>query len=367
MRLTGHGRCWLALFVAAALVVAACGSDDASTTTAAAPETTAAPATTSAPETTAAPATTSAPETTAPPELVSVSLRLPWFLGSQFAGELVAQEKGFFTDEGLEVTINPGGFDTNSITLVAAGTDTFGLHDMNSLVFAASEGIPLITAAAFLQKHPGAVMARADSGIETLEDFAGATIGFHEGGPWMLTQAMMVKNGVDLDSVDKITVGFDLTPLLEGDIDLYTVFATNEPVMAGLQGVDTTVWVPFDFGVETSANALFTTKGYFEDNPDVVCGMVRAIARGWEYAHENPDETTDIVVASDPDNLDRNTQRLVLDATLAHVRTPESIENGMGFMTADRWQTVVDVLQTYGGLEVDVDVGGVFTDACFSS
>lgn len=367
MRLTSHRRCTLALFVAAVLVIAACGSEDTSTTTAAAPETTAAPATTSAPETAAAPTTTSAPETTSPPELVSVSLRLPWFLGAQFAGELVAQEKGFFTDEGLEVTINPGGFDTNSITLVAAGTDTFGLHDMNSLVFAASEGIPLITAATFLQKHPGAVMARADSGIEKLEDFAGATIGFHEGGPWMLTQAMMVKNGVDLDSVDKITVGFDLTPLLEGDIDLYTVFATNEPVMAGLQGVDTTVWVPFDFGVETSANALFTTKSYFEDNPDVVCGMVRAIARGWEYAHENPDETTEIVVASDPDNLDRDTQRLVLDATLAHVRTPESIENGMGFMTADRWHTVVDVLQTYGGLEVDVDVSGVFTDACFSS
>ena len=81
MRLTSHRRCQLALFVAAALVIAACGSDDTSTTTAAAPETT------------AAAATTSAPETTSPPELVSVSLRLPWFLGTQFAGELVAQER----------------------------------------------------------------------------------------------------------------------------------------------------------------------------------------------------------------------------------------------------------------------------------
>ena len=355
MRITSHRRCGLVLFVAVALVTTACGSDDTTTTSAAAVETT------------SAPATTAAPVTTSPPEPVSVSLRLPWFLGTQFAGELVAQEKGFFTDEGLQVTINPGGFDTNSITLVAAGTDTFGLHDMNSLVFAASEGIPLITSATFLQKHPGAVMARADSGIETLEDFAGATVGFQEGGPWMLTQAMLVKNGIDLDSVNKVTVGFDLTPLLQGDIDLYTTFATNEPIMAGLQGVDTNVWVPFDFGVETSANALFTTKSYFEENPDVVCGMVRAIARGWEYAHENPDETTDIVVASDPDNLDRDTERLILDATLVHIRTPESIENGMGFMTADRWQTVVDVLQTYGGLTVDVDVSGLFTDACFSS
>lgn len=348
MRITNYGARRLVLLLAVALITAACGSDDAAPTTAAAPETTAAPTTTA-------------------PELVAVSLRLPWFLGSQFAGELVAQEKGFFTDEGLRVTINPGGFDTNSITLVAAGTDTFGLHDMNSLVFAASEGIPLITAATFLQKHPGAVMARADSGIETLEDFAGSTVGFQEGGPWMLTQAMLVKNGIELDSFDRVTVGFDLTPLFEGDIDVVTVFATNEPVNAGLQGVETNVWVPFDYGVETSANALFTTQSYFDQNPDVTCGVVRAIARGWEYAHENPDETTDIVVASDPDNLDRETERLKLDATLAHVRTPESIESGIGFMTADRWHTVVDVLQTYGGLTVDVDVSGLFTDACFSS
>ena len=354
MRITSQGRCRLVVFVAAALFTAACGTDDSTPTTAAAPDTT------------SAPTTTSAPATTSPPEPVAVSLRLPWFLGAQFAGELVAREKGFFTDEGLDVTINPGGFDTNSITLVAAGTDTFGLHDMNSLVFAASEGIPLVTAAAFLQKHPGAVMARADSGIETLEDFVGATIGFQEGGPWMLTQAMLVKNGVDLDSVETMTVGFDLTPLFEGDIDLVTVFATNEPVVAGLQGVETNVWVPFDFGVETSANALFTTKSYLEQNPDVVCGMVRAIARGWEYAHDNPDEATDIVIASDPDNLDRETQRPILDVTLNHVRTPEAIDNGIGYMTAERWQTVVDVLETYGGLAADVDVGGLFTDACFS-
>ena len=340
----------VALLVAIALLANACADDDGTTTTAA-----------------AAPETTAAPQTTAAPEPVAVSLRLPWFLGTQFAGELVALEKGFFADEGLDVTINPGGFDTNSITLVAAGTDTFGLHDMNSLVYAASEDIPLITAAAFLQKHPGAVMALADSGIDTLEDFAGATIGFQEGGPWMLTQAMLVKNGIDLDSFDKVTVGFDLTPLFEGDIDIVTVFATNEPIRASLQGADTNVWIPFDFGVETSANALFTTSSYFEENPEVVCGMVRAIARGWEYAYENPDETTDIVVASDPDNLDAATERLILDTTLTHIRTPESVEHGMGFMTAQRWETVIDVLQAYGGLAVDVDVNSLFTDGCFSS
>ncbi len=213
----------------------------------------------------------------------------------------------------------------NSITLVAAGTDTFGLHDTNSLVFASVEEIPLVTVATFLQKHPGAIMALASSGFETLDDLVGARIGFQEGGPWMLTQAMLVKNGIDPNSLEQQTIGFDLTPLFEGQIDLQTVFATTEPIIADSQGIETTVFVPYDYGVETSANALFTSKGYFEENPDVVCSMVRAMARGWEYVFENPDEAAGIVVAVDPDNLDLEVERKIDRChgwSRAHARCP---------------------------------------------
>jgi NitT/TauT family transport system substrate-binding protein len=299
-------------------------------------------------------------------ELVPVSIRLPWFAGAQFAGEYVAREKGFFADEGLDVAINPGGFDVNSITLVAAGTDTFGLHDTNSLVFAAVEEIPLVTVATFLQKHPGAVMALADSGFETLEDLVGARIGFQEGGPWMLTQAMLAKNGIEPDSLEQVTIGFDLTPLFEGQIDLQTVFATNEPIIAATQGFDTTVFVPYDYGVETSANALFTTTSYLEENPDVACSMVRAIARGWEYVFENSDEAAEIVVAVDPENLDLEVQREIIDAMESAVLTPDAIENGIGSMTRERWETTVDVLRDFGGLEAEVDLDSLYSDACFS-
>lgn len=300
-------------------------------------------------------------------ETVAVSLRLPWFPSAQFAGSYVALDKGYFADEGLDVTINPGGFDVNPITLVASGSDTFGLHDTNSLVFAAAEDIPLITAATFLQKHPGAIMALKSSGYETLDDLVGATIGFQEGGPWQLTQAMLVKNGIDPDSLNKIAVGFDLTPLFEGDIDLLTVFSTNEPILAEMQGFETTVFVPYDYGVETSANALFTTKEYFNENPDVVCGMVNAIAKGWQYALDNPQEAADIIVAVDPDNLDREKESLSLAAIEDDVRTPDAIANGIGSMSEERWQTVEDVLRQYGGLETDVDLKSVYTESCFSS
>ena len=296
-----------------------------------------------------------------------MSLRLPWFPNVQFTGSFVAQAKGYFAEEGLDVTVNPGGFDVNSITLVAAGSDTFGLHDTGSLLFAAAEEIPLITVATYFHKHPGAVMALADSGIETLEDFVGRRIGFAEGGPWQLTQAMLVKNGIDLDDIEQIAVGFDLSPILNGDVDMKTVFATNEPILAEQQGFDVNVFVPYDYGIETSANALFTTQRYFDDNPEIVCAMVRAISRGWEFAFENPEEALDIVMAVDPENLDRAKEARSLDAVQDAVLTPDAVADGIGSMKHSRWETADEVLRTYGGLDVDVDLNSVYSDTCYSS
>jgi ABC-type nitrate/sulfonate/bicarbonate transport system substrate-binding protein len=297
-------------------------------------------------------------------ELTQVSLRLPWIINAQFAGPYVALDKGFFEEEGLQVTINPGGPDVNSITLVAAGTDTFGLHDMGSLLLARAQEVPLVAAATFFQKHPGGVMALADSGITSIQDFAGKTVGFQEGGPWMLTKAMMEKNGVDPDSLTQVSVGFDLTPLYNGDVDLFTVYATNEPLIAEAAGYPTTVFLPYDFGVETSSEALFTTDEYLENNPDVVCSMVRAIRRGWEYAVDNADEAVDIVLEYGGEELNRDTEMGQFQAQLAHLLTPDSEQHGLGYMTEARWQAAEDVLTSQGQLDTDVDVTDVFTTQC---
>lgn len=351
---------WLAILAVLAMAASACGNDDDAPATSE-PEPTVA---TSEPDPEPEPTSEPEPEPT-PREMQDVSLRLPWFPSAQFAGSYVAAAKGFFEEEGLSVTINPGGFDVNSITLVAAGSDDFGLHDTNSLLFAAVEEIPLVTVATYLHAHPGAIMSLESSGFESLSDLVGATIGFQEGGPWQLTQAMLTQNGVDPDSLNQVAVGFDLTPLFEGDIDLLTVFSTNEPVLAELQGFPVDVFIPYDYGVQTSANALFTTTSFRQDNPEVVCGMVRAMARGWQYAFDNPEEAVEIIVAVDPDNLTVEKEAASLEAVRSSVLSESALADGIGTMTAERWQTVDEVLRQYGGLEADIDLANVYDDYCF--
>ena len=369
---------WLAILAVLAIVASACG-DDEDTSAPSEPEATdtsseAEPEPEPAAEPEPEPAAEPEPEPAAepepeaeppPPEMRDVSLRLPWFPSAQFAGSYVAAAKGFFAEEGLNVTINPGGFDVNSITLVAAGEDDFGLHDTNSLLFAAVEEIPLVAVATYFHAHPGAIMALESSGFESLADLEGATIGFQEGGPWQLTQAMLTQNGVDPDSLEQVAVGFDLRPLLEGDIDLLTVFSTNEPILAEQLGFPVDVFIPYDFGVQTSANALFTTIGYRQDNPEAVCGMVRALAKGWQYALDNPQEAVDIVVAVAPENLTAEKELASLEAVRPSVLSESALADGIGTMTDERWQTVDGVLRQYGGLEADIDLESVYDDYCF--
>lgn len=307
-----------------------------------------------------APAATAPAEASKPAELTKVTLRLPWITNTQFAGPYVALDKGYFKEEGLDVEIRPGGIDKNSITLVAAGEDTFGLHDTGSLLLARAQGMPLITVATFFQKHPGGVFALKSSGIQTLKDIEGKTIGFQEGGPWMLTKAMLKANGVDINKVKTVTVQYDITPLLEGKIDLMTCYATNEPLIAERMGKETVVFLPADNGVPTASEALFTTEDYLQKNPEAVRGMVRAIQRGWEYAIANKDEAVAIVMKYGTE-LDKEVEMDQLVAEESHLITPEVEQNVIGWMTAEKWESMYKVLREQGALETEVDVSKAFT------
>lgn len=317
---------YLALVTAVVLVLAACGQ--------------------------ATPAPTAAP--------LKVSLRLPWITNTQFAGAYVALDKGWFKDEGLDVDIRAGGIDKNSITLVAAGSDTFGIHDTGSLILARAQGMPLKAIGTIFQIHPGGVMALADSGINSMADFKGRTIGYQEGGPWMLTQAMMQANGVSVDDVKKVTVQYDISPLLNKQVDLFTIYATNEPLIAERQGFKVKVFLPYDNGVKTAADTVFAREDFLQQHPEAARGFMKALIRGWEYALANKDEATAIVLKYAPD-LDKATELAQLQAEEPFILNDEAKANSIGYMSLEKWQNIYNVLKAQGQLTVDVDVSQMFT------
>src|ERR1700683_1662570 len=126
-----------------------------------------------------------------------VSVRLKWIPQAQFAGFYVAKAKGFYSDAGLDMTINPGGPNINVETLVASGADTFGLASgTEGSLYAREKGLPLVTIAMSQQMTPFAFVTYDDSGIKSVKDFKGKKVAVWFTGPQYTLYSLLAHEGV---------------------------------------------------------------------------------------------------------------------------------------------------------------------------
>ena len=288
-----------------------------------------------------------------------VSLRLSWLMNVQSAGYIMAKEKGFYQDAGLDVDIEPGGPNVNSTALVASGANTFGTNDSSQVIFGKSEGMDLVIVAACFQKYPGGVLSLAKTGIHEPKDLIGKTLAYNEGGPWVFTQAMLAKAGVDIAQV-KAVVATGNEVLMNGNVDAKTAFIVNEPISVELAGMKPAVLSPADFGLKAYAEAVFTNKDYLAAHPDAVRRFIAATAKGWDYAFAHSDETVATVVKLG-DQLDAQQQRLQLTAQKAFIVTPETERLGTCSFNGETISETQDVLLKYGGLKAPVQIDEIYS------
>src|SRR3954463_15578172 len=130
--------------------------------------------------------------------LIKASLRLKWLPQAQFAGFYVAQAKGYYKDEGIDLTINPGGPNLLTENLVATGADTFGLSGGTDSVFAGVEkGLPIVSIGVAHQITPFVFVVRKDGPVKSLKDFEGKKVTAWFTGANYVLLGMLAKAGVD--------------------------------------------------------------------------------------------------------------------------------------------------------------------------
>ena len=163
----------------------------------------------------AAPATAGAATAAA---IQDVSWRLGWLAGSQQAGEFVAIDKGYFKTAGINLTVQPGGPNLDSVSLVASGSATVGqISSSPSLILARSHGIPVKAFASALQKHPFAWFSLKKDNITSPKDWVGKKIGI-QGTARPLLNAVVSKFGLAPDSFQTVVIGGDTLPLVNGQV-----------------------------------------------------------------------------------------------------------------------------------------------------
>lgn len=235
-----------------------------------------------------------------------VTLQLKWVTQAQFAGYYVAKEKGFYDEEGLNVTILPGGPDIAPPQVMAGGGADVMVDWLPSALAAREKGLPIVNIAQPFTSSGMMLTCLKESGIETPADFKGKTLGVWFGGNEYPFLSWMSTLGLKTDGTD-VTVlkqGFNVDPLLQKQAACISTMTYNEygqVLDAGLKPEELVTFKYEDQGVATLEDGLYVLEENLSDEAfkAKMVKFVRASMKGWKYAEANPDEAAMIVLDND--------------------------------------------------------------------
>ncbi|WP_069298853.1 ABC transporter substrate-binding protein [Neptunicoccus sediminis] len=237
-----------------------------------------------------------------------VTLQLKWVTQAQFAGYYVAQDKGFYEEEDLNVTIKPGGPDIAPAQVIAGGGADVVLDWMPSALASREKGLDLVNIAQPFKSSGMMLTCRKDAGVSSPDDFPGKTLGVWFFGNEYPFLSWMSKLGLKTDGTDGgVTVlkqGFNVDPLLQKQAACVSTMTYNEywqVIDAGLTPEELVVFKYEDQGVATLEDGMYVLGENLKDEAfkDKMVRFVRASMKGWKYAEENPDEAAMIVLDND--------------------------------------------------------------------
>lgn len=278
-----------------------------------------------------------------------------------FVAVYLAQERGYFKAQGLDVTIQHSAGQSEHVRLLGTGRVHFSTGSAaDVLKRVAQSEVPLVAIALVGQRGEQAFAVRADSAIRHPKDWEGKLVGY-KGTVSADYLAIVKATGVDRAKVREVAVGFDPRLLVDRRVDVYPVFKSNEPDLLAKLGVPVRLFEAADYGVPTLGLAFLTNREMVETRPNVVRRFLRAALRGLTEAVADREAAIDAVMKYAVGE-DREHQRFMLDAEIREALTDATRANGLGWMTAEQWREQQRALLDVGALEKAVEIERVMTD-----
>ncbi len=201
------------------------------------------------------------PEAPEKAPLVRVSLQLQWVTQAQFAGYYVALEKGWYRDEGIDLTIKPGMTDLNPPDLVSSGVRDFGTAIFADLILSIQKGLPLVSIGQIQQANGLVLLSRKSSGIRSPRDLAGKRVGIWLGAFEVQFNALLAREKIPVQEVQVRSQGWSMDGFLKEELDVASAMKYNEyhiVLESGFEPDDLHIIDYEDFGLGFPGDTLFT-------------------------------------------------------------------------------------------------------------
>lgn len=309
------------------------------------------------------------PSPTKAPSKDRVSLRLQWFPQAQFAGYIVAQRLGYYSELGLDVDIRPAGPDLKPQMTVAAGTDDVAVGVSNQVITARSNGVPLKIIAQIFQDSANRYVLKRDNAISSLKALRGKKVGLWLGGDEAEFVAMLKSQGMVLQDVDVVAQGYTVTPFLQNQyvlsqVTIYNELLQLEDVLRSKEALQ--IISPGEYKAAIVSDMLFTTESFINNRRSVVERLLTASIRGWKFCIEQPERAVEMVLAANPE-LKKDEQLRQMRAVLGLVSGGGASSRGIGFMDEAYYSTAERVLFESGQIRTRVGALEIFDQSVWNA
>lgn len=295
--------------------------------------------------------------------LTPVKVGVGYIPSVQFAPWYVGIERGFFAEEGLDVSLEYG-FENDYLKLVGTDELQFMVGSGDQVVLGRAQGLPVRYVMNWYSHYPVVIFAKAEAGIAAPEALRGKRIGIPGpfGASYVALRGILEGAGLAEADVQLESIGFaQIAALSEDKVDAAVDYAVNGPVVLALEGIETTQ-IGLDAYLAIPANGLVTNDRTIAEQPDLVRRMVRALAKSVQHAIDNPDEAFALSLAAVPEAGGENeaANRAIFDASLFYW-TPRA-ERTPWATTLEDWQTAAEFMQRIGLADTLVPAEELFTN-----
>lgn len=229
-----------------------------------------------------------------------ISLRFDWIPTMSFSGDIVAKEL-FAKKNNIDLELEPAYEGIDPIKMVIAGKNQIGIVSAEKFYLANDKGAELVAIGVIDYITPTVFMSKKELNITKPEDFYGKKVGIQSGGATELVyKALKMTNKLDADKITEVQIGFDMKSFINDNFDVRPGFIFDEVVYLDFEGIEYNLVEPKNFGLNFPGRVYFTTKKYYEKNPEIVKNFIYCVAQGWEYALKNPEEAIKLLQKFEP-------------------------------------------------------------------